>query len=89
MAINNHKATSTGLSPFFLTYGYHMDPVSIAKTPPLKLQANPPVRAKRHIYESTVWSNQLGIGNSSDYPRLSIRVGKPLKVSRTKLPGQW
>lgn len=29
MAINNRDAASTGLSPFFFTHGYHVDPVAL------------------------------------------------------------
>jgi hypothetical protein len=29
MAINNRDASATGLSPFFFTYGYHIDPISL------------------------------------------------------------
>ena len=29
MAINNREAASTGLSPFFFTHGYHVEPVAI------------------------------------------------------------
>ena len=28
LAINNRDATSTGISPFFATHGYHIDPLS-------------------------------------------------------------
>ncbi|KAJ6436948.1 retrovirus polyprotein [Purpureocillium lavendulum] len=29
MALNNRTATSTGLSPFFFTHGYHLEPVQV------------------------------------------------------------
>lgn len=31
-AINNRDATSTGLSPFFFTHGYHIDPIALDET---------------------------------------------------------
>ncbi len=31
LAINNRNATSTGISPFFLTYGYNVDLLDLAK----------------------------------------------------------
>ena len=29
LAVNNHDAASTGVSPFFLTHGYHVHPVEL------------------------------------------------------------
>jgi hypothetical protein len=31
LAINNRNTTSTGISPFFLTYGYDVDLLDLAK----------------------------------------------------------
>jgi hypothetical protein len=31
LAINNRNVTSTGISPFFLTYGYDIDLLDLAK----------------------------------------------------------
>jgi transposase InsO family protein len=31
-AINNRNASATGLSPFFFTHGYHVDPIKIEET---------------------------------------------------------
>lgn len=41
VAINNRVATSTGLSPFFLTYGYHVDLINTDET--LRKSAESPI----------------------------------------------
>jgi transposase InsO family protein len=42
IAINNRTATSTGMSPFFATHGYHIDPISINDNAPLRTTGSSP-----------------------------------------------
>lgn len=45
LAINNHEATSTGISPFFATYGYHIDLLNTLTDveEPLRIEGHSPV----------------------------------------------
>jgi hypothetical protein len=45
MAINNHNAASTGLSPFFFTHGYHVDPIALEENGLPQGPQNGPERA--------------------------------------------
>ena len=33
LAYNNHDATTTEISPFFLLYGYHLEPFHVTEEP--------------------------------------------------------
>lgn len=37
-AINNRDTSSTGLSPFFFTHGYHIDPIRLQDAAPLRAE---------------------------------------------------
>ncbi|KJZ69178.1 hypothetical protein HIM_11431 [Hirsutella minnesotensis 3608] len=58
MAINNHNSTSTGLSPFFVTHGYHVDPIQVKEK--LRTDGKSPVaRAEcivQRLQEATEWA---------------------------------
>lgn len=61
MVINNRNASSTGLSPFFFTHGYHIDPLGIDDgniTPADKI--TPPIVAGesfvKRLREATDWA---------------------------------
>lgn len=43
IAINNHTTTSTGMSPFFATHSYHIDPIEINKDIPLQTSGSSPI----------------------------------------------
>ena len=43
IAINNRTATSTGMSPFFATHGYHIDPIDINEDIPLQTSGSSPI----------------------------------------------
>jgi transposase InsO family protein/predicted aspartyl protease len=43
IAMNNRTATSTGMSPFFATHGYHIDPISINEDVPLRTSGSSPI----------------------------------------------
>jgi transposase InsO family protein len=42
VAINNRDAASTGISPFFFTHGYHINPISLNKASQLQDALTPP-----------------------------------------------
>ena len=58
MAINNRTATSTGQSPFFLTHGYHIEPIQVKEK--LRVDGKSPVaRAEgivQRLQEATQWA---------------------------------
>ena len=58
MAINNRTATSTGQSPFFLTHGYHIEPIQVKEK--LRVDGKSPVaRAEgivQRLQEATEWA---------------------------------
>ncbi|KAK4089232.1 hypothetical protein Purlil1_6221 [Purpureocillium lilacinum] len=58
MALNNRTATSTGLSPFFFTHGYHLEPVQVKET--LRPDGKSPVAKAEGIVkrfqEATEWA---------------------------------
>ncbi|KAJ6437992.1 retrovirus polyprotein [Purpureocillium lavendulum] len=58
MALNNRMATSTGLSPFFFTHGYHLEPVQVKEV--LRPDGKSPVAKAegivRRFQEATEWA---------------------------------
>ncbi|OAQ59084.1 retrovirus polyprotein [Purpureocillium lilacinum] len=58
MALNNRTATSTGLSPFFFTHGYHFEPVQVKEA--LRSDGKSPVAKAegivRRFQEATEWA---------------------------------
>ncbi|KAJ6436495.1 retrovirus polyprotein [Purpureocillium lavendulum] len=58
MALNNRTATSTGLSPFFFTHGYHLEPVQVKEA--LRPDGKSPVAKAegivRRFQEATEWA---------------------------------
>ncbi|OAQ61360.1 Pol [Purpureocillium lilacinum] len=58
MALNNRTATSTGLSPFFFTHGYHLDPVQVkeALRPDGKSPAAKAEGIVKRFQEATEWA---------------------------------
>jgi len=62
IAINNRDASSTGLSPFFFTHGYHIDPLGIedSSTNALGTMMTQPARAGEtfvnRLREATDWA---------------------------------
>lgn len=58
VAINNRTATSTGLSPFFYTHGYHIDPIDIKE--PLRADNKSPIAMAesmvKRLREATEWA---------------------------------
>ena len=58
MALNNRTATSTGLSPFFFTHGYHLEPVQVKEA--LRSDGKSPVAKAegivRRFQEATEWA---------------------------------
>ncbi|KAI0993224.1 hypothetical protein K3495_g14960 [Podosphaera aphanis] len=49
LAINNRDSTVTGLSPFFLEHGYHIEPIQLKPPPTEKARTNPAKRAERFM----------------------------------------
>jgi hypothetical protein len=45
VAINNRDAASTGISPFFFTHGYHIDPIGIDEADQLQDALTQPEKA--------------------------------------------
>ncbi|XP_044721805.1 reverse transcriptase (RNA-dependent DNA polymerase) domain-containing protein [Hirsutella rhossiliensis] len=75
MAINNHNSTSTGLSPFFITHGYHVDPIQVKEK--LRTDGRSPVTRAESIVqrfrEATEWAQAVWL-------RLrNIRSNRPSK----------
>lgn len=61
VAINNRNASSTGLSPFFFTHGYHVDPLSINDNNTTRTdKTTPPTAAGesfvKRLREATDWA---------------------------------
>jgi hypothetical protein len=60
LAINNHDAASTGVSPFFLSHGYHVEPVRIEETPRTPaIPRNPREQGEaivRKLADATQWA---------------------------------
>lgn len=60
VAINNRDSVSTGVSPFFLSHGYHLDPLQISKPLlPYEDRQSPVQKADnivRRIKEATEWA---------------------------------
>lgn len=58
LALNNRTATSTGISPFFLTHGYHLDALEIDE--PLRSDGQTPIERAEAIIskfkEATEWA---------------------------------
>ncbi|KAJ6437064.1 hypothetical protein O9K51_10361 [Purpureocillium lavendulum] len=58
MALNNRTATSTGLTPFFFTHGYHLEPVQVKEA--LRPDGKSPVAKAegivRRFQEATEWA---------------------------------
>ncbi|KAM4062023.1 reverse transcriptase (RNA-dependent DNA polymerase) [Hirsutella rhossiliensis] len=59
MAINNHNSTSTGLSPFFITHGYHVDPIQVKE----KLRTDGSI--VQRFREATEWA-QAAIASAQE-----------------------
>lgn len=59
-AINNRDASATGLSPFFFTHGYHIDPISLDDSGTLREALLPPERAGetfvKRLRDATEWA---------------------------------
>jgi transposase InsO family protein len=59
LAINNRDATSTGVSPFFFSHGYHLNPLDFTEEPEYREGSNPVRAAERMAYklrEVTEWA---------------------------------
>lgn len=60
MAINNRDASTTGLSPFFFTHGYHVDPISLDDAGTFQEALLPPERAGetfvKRLRDATEWA---------------------------------
>ncbi|XP_044724102.1 reverse transcriptase (RNA-dependent DNA polymerase) domain-containing protein [Hirsutella rhossiliensis] len=67
MAINNHNSTSTGLSPFFITHGYHVDLIQVKEK--LRTDGRSPVTRAESIVqrfrEATEWA-QAAIASAQE-----------------------
>ncbi|KAM4060442.1 reverse transcriptase (RNA-dependent DNA polymerase) [Hirsutella rhossiliensis] len=59
MAINNHNSTSTGLSPFFITHGYHVDLIQVKE----KLRTDGSI--VQRFREATEWA-QAAIASAQE-----------------------
>jgi len=60
LAINNHDAASTGVSPFFLSHGYHMEPLQLFEELGPEQPGKSPVQKAdqivRRMKEATEWA---------------------------------
>ena len=60
LAINNRDATSTGVSPFFLVHGYHIEPLQLEEEPQRLEIAQSPVQIAdkivRKLQDSREWA---------------------------------
>jgi hypothetical protein len=58
--INNHDAALTGISPFFFTHGYHINPIGLDKASQLQDALTPPGMAGEmfvnRLWEATNWA---------------------------------
>ncbi|KJZ68644.1 hypothetical protein HIM_11963 [Hirsutella minnesotensis 3608] len=67
MAINNHNSTSTGLSPFFVTHDYYVEPIQVKEK--LRTDGKSPVaRAEcivQRLREATEWA-QAAIASAQE-----------------------
>lgn len=88
LAINNHDATSTGVSPFFLAHGYHLNPLQIDDEEIHERPGESPVvkgeRIVRKLRDATEWAQsamataqqaQEDITNRTRQQNPSFRVG--------------
>jgi hypothetical protein len=57
VVINNHDAALTGISPFFFTHGYHVNPIGLDEANQLQDVLTPPGMAGEmfvnHLREAT------------------------------------
>ena len=60
LAINNRDAHSTGVSPFFLTHGYHVEPLQLKETPQIARVPRGPIQQAdlivRQLQEAREWA---------------------------------
>lgn len=66
-AINNRDASSTGMSPFFFTHGYHIDPIAMDHGPPAKAGSRQEVADAflNRLREAQDWA-QAAIASAQD-----------------------
>ena len=58
-AINNRDAASTGLSPFFFTHGYHIDPIALEEAKPIETRTLPERSGRdfiQRLRDATEWA---------------------------------
>ncbi|KAM4057323.1 reverse transcriptase (RNA-dependent DNA polymerase) [Hirsutella rhossiliensis] len=78
MAINNHNSTSTGLSPFFITHGYHVDLIQVKEK--LRTDGRSPVtRAESIVQRFREPSDQFKPGDKVWLRLRNIRSNRPSK----------
>ena len=104
LAINNRDTTSTGVSPFFLSHGYHMDPFAF-ETEELRSTGNSPIQIGESILcklrEARNWAQaamataqqqQEEFANRHRQPAVSFHVGDKvwlnLKNIKTNRPSK-
>jgi hypothetical protein len=60
LAINNHDSSSTGVSPFFLTHGYHVEPLQLTEDLSTMPERRSPAQLGegivRKLQEATEWA---------------------------------
>ena len=87
LAINNRDATSTGVSPFFLSHGYHVEPFAF-ETEELRSTGKSPIQIGESILQklreardwaqaamATAQQQQEEFANRHRQPAVSFRVG--------------
>ncbi len=104
LAINNRDATSTGISPFFLSHGYHMEPFAF-ETEELRSTGKSPIQIGESILyklrEARNWAQaamvtaqqqQEEFANRHRQPAINFRVGDKvwlnLKNVKTNRPSK-
>ena len=86
-AINNREAASTGLSPFFFTHGYHIEPIGLLKQGNVQEAASGPENAGEkfvnRLRDATEWA-QAAIANAQEKQQnQSNRTRQAAPVYRT------
>jgi hypothetical protein len=94
LAVNNHDAASTGVSPFFLTHGYHVHPVELDDVGvPVRERVSPIQRGEtivRKLRDACEWAQasmavaqqvQEDVTNRSRQQAPSFKVGDKVWLS--------
>ncbi|KAJ6436050.1 hypothetical protein O9K51_11425 [Purpureocillium lavendulum] len=87
-ALNNRDATATGMSPFFFTHGYHMDPIQLKEDRPAATKPGQKIAEDfvARIQEASDWA-QAAIAWAQD--RQERAANKHKKAAPNYKVGDW